>query len=91
MGLCWWNTDKNSKHNAIFVIPPVTAEEVFKQVGAIKPEYEKAAYYDRVIYWSAPIKTFSKTRWSKVAGSSVYDNITIRNANTVNKLLQLVK
>jgi uncharacterized protein (DUF1697 family) len=87
----WWNTDENSKHNAIFVIPPVTVNEVFEQVGTIKPEYEKVDYYERVIFWSAPIETFSKTRWSKVVGTSIYDSITIRNANTVNKLIQLIK
>lgn len=85
----WWNTDESSKHNAIFVIPPVTIKEVFEQVGTIKPEYEKVDYYGRVIFWSAPINL--KTRWSKVVGSSVYDSITIRNANTVNKILQLTK
>lgn len=87
----WWNKDKDTKHNAIFVIPPMTVAEVFEQVGTIKPEYEKVDYYDRIIFWSAPIKTFSRTRWSKIVSSSVYDNITIRNANTVNKLSQLVK
>lgn len=83
--------DKDSKHNAIFVIPPVTVNEVFEQVGAIKPEYEKVDHYGGIIFWSAPVKTFSKTRWSKVVGSSIYDSITIRNANTVNKLLQLIE
>ncbi len=87
----WWNKDEDTKHNAIFVIPPMTVAEVFEQVGTIKPEYEKIDYYDRIIFWSAPIKTFSRTRWSKIVSSSVYDNITIRNANTVNKLSQLVK
>lgn len=85
----WWGEDADSKHNAIFVIPPTTAEEVFKEVGAIKPEYEKADYYGNVIFWSAPIATFSKTRWSKVVGSAVYDKITIRNASTARKLAQL--
>lgn len=87
----WWNTDKDSKHNAIFVIPPVTVKEVFRQVGEAKPEYEKVDYYGRVIFWSAPLKTFSKTRWSKVVQSSVYNSITIRNANTATKLVQLAK
>lgn len=36
----WWGNDLQSKHNAIFVIPPVTADEVCKQIGEIKPEYE---------------------------------------------------
>lgn len=85
----WWDNDKESKHNVMFVIPPVTVEEVYLAVGEIKPEYEKVGHFNRVIFWSAPIKTFSRTRWSKVVGSSVYGSITIRNANTVKKLVEL--
>lgn len=85
----WWDQDKDSKHNAIIVLPPLTAEEVMKGVGDIKPEYEKVDYFGRVIFWSAPVETFSKTRWSKVVGSKVYDQITIRNANTVKKVVAL--
>ncbi|MGE5380895.1 MAG: DUF1697 domain-containing protein, partial [Methylocystaceae bacterium] len=86
----WWDQDKDAKHNAIFVMPPATVDEVFKEVGRIKPEYEKVDHYGRVIFWSAPVKTFSRTRWSKVVSSPVYGSITIRNANTAKKLLQLV-
>lgn len=83
----WWNNGADSKHNAIFVIPPATAEEVCASVGEAKPEYENVAFHSNVIFWSAPIKTFSHTRWSKVVtNKSVYNLITIRNANTVLKL-----
>lgn len=85
----WWDNDKDAKHNAIFIIPPATADMVFTQVGTAKPEYEKVDYYGRLIFWSAPIITFSRTRWSKVVGSAIYNNITIRNANTVKQLLKL--
>lgn len=71
------------------IIPPTTVAEVFRIVGEIKPEYEKVDHYGRVVFWSAPIRTFSRTRWSKIVGSTVYGSITIRNANTVKKLLQL--
>lgn len=87
----WWDVDEESKHNVIFVIPPTTVDDVIKAVGESKPEYEKTGYYGRVIFWSAPVKTFSRTRWSDVVGSSVYDKITIRNANTFKKLVQLCK
>ncbi|HEY9060676.1 MAG TPA: DUF1697 domain-containing protein [Pseudobacteroides sp.] len=87
----WWDVDKESKHNVLFVIPPMSVDEVFKEVGEIKPEYEKVGHYGRVIFWSAPIKTFSRTRWSKIVGSSVYNSITIRNSNTVKKILELCK
>lgn len=87
----WWDQDKESKHNAIFVLPPITVDEVFHQVGATKPEYEKVDSYGRLIFWSAPVITFSRTRWSKIVGSSVYNSITIRNANTIKMILQLAK
>ena len=83
----WWNADVESKHNAIFVMPPLTAEKVCAEVGAAKPGYESIAYYGQVIFWSAPLKTFSRTRWSKVVGNkALYNAITIRNANTTLKL-----
>jgi len=47
-----------SKHNAIFLIPPDSVEHVYQEVGEIKPEYEKVVYVGSLIFWSAPIKTF---------------------------------
>jgi len=86
----WWDNDHESKHNAIFVIPPMTAEEVCKLVGEIKPAYEKVACYGKVIFWSAPTQTFSRTRWSKIVqNKAAYNAITIRNANTAKKLADL--
>lgn len=87
----WWNSDDESKHNAIFVIPPATADQIFAAVGEIKPEFEKVGYYGQIIFWSAPLKTFSRTRWSKVVGTTAYGSITIRNANTAIKLAELAK
>jgi uncharacterized protein (DUF1697 family) len=86
----WWNINPESKHNAIFVIPPMTTEEVCAQVGEIKPEYEKLAYHGKVLFWSAPIVTFSRTRLTKIVQSkAAYNAITIRNANTTLKLAEL--
>ena len=87
----WWGNDTESKHNAIFVIKPISTASVIETVGETKPEYEQAASYGQVIFWSAPIKTFTRTRWSQVISTrALYNNITIRNANTAKKLLQLL-
>lgn len=85
----WWGKDPDSKHNAIFVIEPASAEDITQQAGQIKPEYEQLSYYNKMIFWSAPIKTFSRTRWSKIVGTKIYKYITIRNYNTAKKLLEL--
>jgi uncharacterized protein (DUF1697 family) len=87
----WWdiNSDEEVMHQAIFLIPPVTIEEVYKAVGEAKPEYEQVGYYKNLIFWSAPRATLSKTRWYKIASSSVNNKVTIRNARTTKKLLLL--
>lgn len=85
----WWDRDIESKHNVIFIIAPANADSMIKEIG-IKPEYEQITHYGEVIFWSAPIKTFSRTRWSNIVATSVYSSITIRNANTTKKLLQLL-
>ena len=86
----WWNNDPDSKHNAIFVLPPLSAAEVIARVGETKPETERTDHYGKVIFWSAPLATFSHTRWSKIVqDKAMYRAITIRNANTALKLAEL--
>ena len=86
----WWNKMPNARHDAFFVIPPMTAAEICSHVGAAKEEYEKAAWYGGVIFWSAPMATFSRTRWSKISkDKAMYRAITVRGANTALKLAEL--
>ena len=86
----WWNNG-DAKHNAIFVIAPKSAEEIMTEMGEAKPEYESVAAYHPIIFWSAPIKTFGRTRYSKIVGTKAYQSVTIRNANTTNKLAELCR
>jgi len=86
----WWGTGTGDKHNALFIIPPATTAQVMSEVGEAKPEYEKVAAYGSVIFWSAPLKTFSRTRYSKIVGKQAYRSVTIRNSNTVKKLVKLI-
>lgn len=85
----WWGSGDGVKHNALFVIAPATASEVIKEVGEAKPEYEKVAAYEPIIFWSAPLKTFGRTRYSKIVGTKAYQSITIRNDRTTKKLVEL--
>lgn len=88
----WWGTnDKEIYDNTIFMISPTTVEEVYEAIGDPKLEYEKVDKYNNVIFWSANLKNFSKTKWSKIASSSVNNKVTIRNANTVKKLLEIIE
>jgi uncharacterized protein (DUF1697 family) len=69
----------------------MTAEDACASIGPARPEYEQVACHGKLIFWSAPRATFSRTSWAKVsANKPVYAAITIRNANTARKLADLV-
>lgn len=87
----WWdiNSDEEMIHQAIFLIPPITIEEVYKAVGESKPEYEQVCYYNNMIFWSVKRATLSKTRGYKIASSEVNNKVTIRNTSITKKLLIL--
>lgn len=89
----WWDqpSEKEIIHQVIFLIPPTTIEEVYNAIKPPKAEYEKVSYYKNTIFFSAPRETFNKASWSKIASSSVNNNVTIRNANTAKKLLALAQ
>ena len=87
----WWGDNPEDKHNAIFVMPPATCEEIMEGIGEIKPQYEKVACAGPIIFWSASLANFSRTRWSQLVKTKYYKNVTIRNSNTARKLLELSK
>lgn len=86
----WWGKGEEMKHNAIFVVAPATAKEISAEVGEAKPEYEKISVQEPIIFWSAPLETFNRTRYSKIIATKAYQSITIRNYNTTRKLVELV-
>ena len=89
----WWGKDdKEIYDNIIFIIPPATFEEVTYKLKTPKNELEKVQGYKNYIFWSYKRSEYQKTNWwSKTAQRSVKDTITIRNANTVKKLLEISK
>ena len=86
----WWNQSTDARHDAFFVIPPMTAEQIVAHIGQIKEEYESLGYHGRIVFWSAPMETFSRTRVSRISKDQLmYRAITVRNANTTLKLAQM--
>lgn len=85
----WWGDDnKEIYDNLIFIIPPLSFEEIYEEIGNPKAEYEKVQNYKNVIFWSFSRKDYQKTNWwSKTANSNISDKITIRTANTVRKIV----
>lgn len=85
----WWgNKDKEIYDNLIFIMPPATFMDVFKEIGEPKEDLEKIQDYKEVIFWSFSRKDYQKTNWwSKTASVSISSKLTIRTANTVRKIV----
>lgn len=84
----WWRDDNREIYdNLIFLLPPLSYEEFYDEIGVPKAEYESVYHYKNVVFWSFSRKDYQKTNWwSKTAGSGVSGRITIRTANTVRKI-----
>ena len=85
----WWIHDKDARHNALFVISPMSVESVMNQIGELNPEFEMCTFTNQVIFWTVYNDFYSKSKYSKLLGHSFYSSLTIRNANTFNKLVEL--
>ena len=61
----WWGDDnKEIYDNLIFIMPPLSVEEIYNEIGNPKAEYEKAHNYENVIFWSFSRKNYQKTNIS---------------------------
>lgn len=87
----WWgNDDKEVYDNIIFLMPPLSYEELYNEIGNPKAEYEKVHNHGNIIFWSFSRKDYQKTNWwSRTASAQVSTKITIRTANTIRKVVRL--
>lgn len=87
----WWGSDdKTIYDNLIFMIPPVTFEKVFEEIGEAKEGLEIIQNYKDVIFWSFSRKDYQKTNWwLKTANTNVSKKLTIRTANTIRKIVKI--
>jgi len=87
----WWDGDKSTgwKHDLFILLPPYDMKEVMQTLGESKPDVENIGSGAGVIYASLLVAKWSRTRASKLPGTPLYKQMTIRNYNTSTKLLAL--
>lgn len=87
----WWgDTNADIYDNIIFMLPPLTCDALYAEIGSPHPAYEKAWHCGDAVFWSFCRKDYQKTNWwSKTATSGVRDSITIRTANTLRRVADM--
>jgi len=84
-----WGNNEKQKHNALFLLGDNTPKNISKELPLQKPGIETIKLGKNVIFWSVSKESLTKTSYMKLAKLPVYQEVTIRNPNTVFKLLQL--
>ena len=87
----WWGTNnKEIYDNIIFVMPPISSKDVFDSIGEPSKDIDRVKEYNNIIFWSFDLNNYKKSNWWKrTVTESVKDQITIRTANTMKKILEL--
>jgi uncharacterized protein (DUF1697 family) len=85
-----WNSRKDLRCYIAFIKNPLTAGEVIKE---LKPkegvDFVKAG--PGAVYMSTLLSGITKTGFTKLIGTAAYQGITMRNYNTVRKLMSLME
>ena len=71
-------------------MPPISSKDVFDSIGEPSIDIDKVQEYNNIIFWSFDLNNYKKSNWLKrTATESIKDQITIRTANTMKKILEL--
>ncbi len=88
-----WQNPKDFRCYLAFVKEPLTAAHVLKEIEQFKLKYEVDSVKTGpgVVYMITKMDGLTKSRFNKIAGTKIYNEITIRNYNTARKLLELME
>lgn len=78
------------KHNVIFLSKNIDSSDILNQFQ-IKKDIEQIYYYNGVLFWSALTDKISSSTMLKLSSRKEYKEMTVRNVNTTNKILELMK
>ncbi|RHW32138.1 DUF1697 domain-containing protein [Neobacillus notoginsengisoli] len=85
-----WKNDKDMKSDVLFLWDEIDNESVLERL-VIKPTIDQVRYVPGAILWSIDKKNATKSGMSKIIGSTIYKQVTVRNVNTTRKIYELMQ
>jgi len=85
-----WKNDKDMKSDVMFLWDDIDDESVLMNL-TIKPNIDTVKYVPGAILWSVDKKNVTKSGISKIVGTKIYKQVTIRNVNTTRKIYKLMQ
>jgi uncharacterized protein (DUF1697 family) len=84
-----WQTSSGRKYDIIFLRHTIDNPKIVHDLGP-KPGIEELHYRPGVLFWSVNIRDFSKSNMSKIVGTDMYQDMTIRGPSTIRKVYELM-
>lgn len=85
-----WSNDAQMKSDVLFLWEDVDEAAVMERL-VIKPDIDRVSYVPGAILWSVDKEHVTRSGMMKVAGSALYQRVTVRNVNTVRKIAALLQ
>lgn len=85
-----WKNDKDMSSDVMFLWDEIDDESVLENL-VIKPNIDTVKYVPGAILWSVAKENVIKSGKSKIIGSKIYKQVTVRNVNTARKIFELME
>jgi uncharacterized protein (DUF1697 family) len=80
-----WVNDKQMRCDVMFLWKEIDSRSVLKELP-INPALEDVKYVPGAVLWRIDRDKVTRSRMSRIIGTKLYQQITVRNLNTVRKL-----
>jgi len=85
-----WSADSRWRYNVIFLRHSIDSEAILADLPA-NSDIEEIVYRPGALLWSAQATEMNRTNLAKLSSRKVFQDMTVRNLNTTNKLYDLMK
>lgn len=86
-----WGFDEDFKHNALFLLNGTNSQSLLKKLPPPKADIEQVTAEPGVIFWSISKEFQTRTSAMRLASSPEYKKVTVRNHNTVFRLMKMLE
>jgi uncharacterized protein (DUF1697 family) len=84
-----WQNNSDMRCDVMFLGDDIDNSEIVDSL-TVKPEIEDVRYVPGAILWRVDRRNVTRSGMLKLVGTELYKKMTIRNCNTVRRILQLI-
>ncbi len=85
-----WVNDAEQKTDVLFLWDQINTKDVLSQFK-LKPEIDNVKYVHGAVVWNVLRKDIGRSGLLKIVGTPLYKQVSIRNVNTLRKLVALMQ